>query len=498
MNVPYIPVSPVTFSHLFLSFFSRKPKYRLINPKEKIAVLITVFNEGEGIKETLNSVIHQDSPPDLIIVSEHGSTDNSRECIEEHLFANRHDILEGFNSKHFKEISLYQNRTKPKTLFAVAKKRMSKADGINALKEEGFIDWVDWVVTIDSDTVLSSNFVSELRKNLYRIKIANKKMVITRNTILGAVVMPKKNPSARLVERLIAKAREAEYSFGQILIRTGQNWTALYVAPGCGFMCHSRDYHFPNKTVTEDLELTQTIQSESEKFQVSRARVSDFVKELSDFQVIVDHKKGKKEVISFEKFVRSFRVRGKIEKIFFKYNCAYFVKKAIMFTQEPHNLKSLGIQLDRWTRGFHQIMFLKAKQFRKRKKLAWTVYGARYEGLLSSLIYLGAPLFLMTYLLMGFGISPKILFGFFTADFIIQYGLVSIAIFKRLCIQREKKPLFKALKNAGLDMVPWYGLRAFNSIQFLKTFIETAIDTRIKKIRDWSKNGLWNRPKEIA
>ncbi len=497
MHNPYIPISPVTSSHLFLSLFSKRGRYTLINPEEKIGVLITVFNEGESIKETLNSVLHQSYPPNLVIVSEHGSTDNSRKCIEEHLSANKYDILKDFSSKEFKEVSLYRNATKPKILLAVGKKRMSKAEGVNALKEEGFVNWVDWIITIDSDTILSPNFLEELQKNVYKIRIVNKEIVITQNTILGAVVMPRENKKAGLIEKLIAKAREAEYAFGQILIRSGQNWTALYVAPGCGFMCWTEKYHFPNKTVTEDLELTQTVQSKSEKFEISRPKISEFSKEMNNFQVIVGDNLNRKNRIPFDEFVHFFRLGGKANKISIKYNHAYFVSNAIMYTQEPHSLKSLVMQLDRWTRGFHQIMSLKSKQFRKRKKLAWTVYGARYEGLLSSLIYLGIPLFLFLYLLFGFGIKPKYLVTFLAADFLIQYTLVLIAIYRRFRIEGKRKIFLKAVKNAALDMIPWYILRGFNSFQFLKTFIATSIDTKIKKIQNWSKNALWERPKEV-
>lgn len=40
-------------------------------------------------------------------------------------------------------------------------------------------------------------------------------------------MLPKKNHKVGIQARIIAMAREAEYTFGQILVRSGQNLTAL-------------------------------------------------------------------------------------------------------------------------------------------------------------------------------------------------------------------------------------------------------------------------------
>ncbi|HUT96273.1 MAG TPA: glycosyltransferase family 2 protein [Candidatus Paceibacterota bacterium] len=497
METPYFPLSPVTLTHTVLSFFVKKNGYRLINPKEKIGVLITVYNEGSGIKETLSAVLRQTLLPSIIVVSEHGSTDKTMQSIQDYLWAYKYNIISASSQNPcFKEIILYKNTIKPPTLLAVGKKRMSKAEGINALKNQGLLDCVDWIVTIDSDTILDAHFLEEFRNNMYKLRVSKKRLVITQNTILGAVVMPKKNGQSKFVEKFIARARTAEYSFGQILVRTGQNFTALYVAPGCGFMCKTKEYYFPNKTVTEDLELTLTVQSNSGKFRVAKQKIIELGKEFKDFEVLITHRNKQTQRMLFDQFVQLFYKRGG-QEIIFRYNKAFFVKEAIMYTQEPTNLKSLANQLDRWTRGFHQVMALKSGCFRRRAGVAWTVYGAKYEGLLSSLIYLGIPLSLITYLLFGFGLKPKYFATFFLVDFVIQYCLVIIAIYKKLRIERSDKAFLKAVKESMLNMLPWYFLRAMNSVQFLKTFVGTIIDTKFKGIRDWSKNAIWERPKEI-
>jgi len=63
-----------------------------------------------------------------------------------------------------------------------------------------------------------------------------------------------------------------------------------------------------------------------------------------------------------------------------------------MYTQDPINFKGLFNQVGRWTAGFHEVLFLQGKSFRKgNKRLLFTIYGAKFEGLLSSIIFLLLP-----------------------------------------------------------------------------------------------------------
>jgi glycosyltransferase involved in cell wall biosynthesis len=489
----YFPLSPVTLSHIFLSFMPKKGNYSIINPDEKFGVVIPVFNEGKDIKDTLLAIFKQTVKPEFIIVSEHGSTDNTLDHIMDQLSLKKYSIFETLPTHKYHSVAHYKNSAIPEIIIAVSKHKMSKSDGVNALYEEGILKRVDRIVILDSDTILAPDYIERMRENSFSLKLTDKEAIITKNNVLGATILPKPTKGAPIIEKMIANAREAEYTFGQVLVRSGQNKTAIYVTPGCASVCTSEDCLFPDRTVTEDLELTQAIQSKRTKFEVKKEKIKEFLDEFEDF-IVIFKDKGK----IWHRKLRDVILDGISRKVFMIYNNAHYVDNAIAWTEEPQTIKSLSVQLDRWNAGFHQVMHLDSKDFRKgSKKLAWTIYGARYEGLASSLICLGIPLLLISYLLTGFGISPKYALFYYLADFGIQSFFMMVSFLRRMRIEGSSiaKSLFDSMKLFLRCIIPWYLLRFVNSALFLKTFFRTIYEFKFKKMRRWTST--WIRPKNI-
>lgn len=208
-------------------------------------------------------------------------------------------------------------------------------------------------------------------------RIFRNRAIVSKAEILGATVLPKKNHRASIQEKIIAMAREAEYTFGQILVRSGQNLTALHVVPGCGLMCRTDTLVFSGKTVTDDMELTQIIQSQKRVIRLNKSILGKFI--IENLQLKINN-----HLIPLVQFLEEFD-----KPVYFSENNASYVDSAFMYTQETKGLRPLFTQLTRWLAGFHQILFLQGKNFRKGdKKLLLTIYGAKFEGLTSSIIFL--------------------------------------------------------------------------------------------------------------
>ena len=619
----YYPSSPVTLTHIALSLIKSKKKEFPIKSDETVTVLIPVYNEQKQFYETLDAVIKQSEAPKQIVISENGSRDDTPRIIRNFLEQNNYS-LKGIDNKHKSvKIGIYENTHYPPVTLIEHKNQTSKAESMNIAKKYGFL-MGDRTLTIDSDTTLDQKFIEEMNKSAYTLSINKDKIKIVKSNVIGATVLPKRNKKASLQEKIIAMGREAEYTFGQILVRNGQNYTALYVTPGCGFMCRTDDLYMPNKTVTEDLELTQAIQSNRRRRKLTKQDLKQFFN--YNFRVDINDtltKKLKKHYLSFfdkkknykmnpalDAFVKSFldtkneisedkikklyvnylktrlvkrskesvshtnkkifdvnsnynseaesktidrffnenfqinekeklredlckvlnrypsfksynKLEKKLKDIFNKYfefkpkngsislagiistyndielieNNARYTPSAFMETQDPTSFRGLNIQLDRWTAGFHQVVWLKGLDFaKKNKKLAFTIGGALGEGLFSSSLFLGIPAATTLNIVTGHGLDPKYAILFYGFDAIIQSALTATAMYKRHRLKDNNG--INALKKAVIDTAKYlpfsYILRFVNSIQFQKTFWRTLKEAGIYKKKSWKSK--WIRP----
>ena len=480
----YFPLAPVTLAHIALGIFRwTRTIYPIIAPHEKLTVIIPVYNEEKDITTTLQSVLNQSEPPDQIIISDNGSQDETCLVIDRLLIAKGYALREILDEGHSDlRIGEYRNGTAPSLIQLQHKGQTSKADSINEIQKYKYIK-NSRTLTIDSDTILDPRFIERMNENWYTLRIYRNRVVIIKTEILGATVLPKKNRGAGLQERAIALAREAEYTFGQILVRNGQNSTALYVTPGCGFMCRADKLILPDRTVTEDLELTQTIQSERKTYKLSESNLREFISE--GFQVKVNS-----HLVPLVQFLQEL---GK--PVYFVENNASYVDSAFMYTQDPTDFKNLFIQIGRWCAGFHEVLFLQGKKFRKgNKRLLFTIYGAKFEGLISSIIFLLLPILVLIKITTGYGVSLRFIWMFYLFDALVQIPGVALSLYRRNRL--EGNSAAKSAKYSIFKSVPifffLYLLRFIDSLQFLRSYLITVWETRILKKTNW--NSQWERP----
>jgi len=480
----YMPTTPVTLTHIILGFFRLgRTIYPIIAPYEKLSVIIPVYNEQEGIIDTLKAVLNQTELPQQIIISDNGSQDKTCLVVDRFLMAKGYNLRKIFDKCNSRlRIGQYEKNNAPIITFLQYKDQTSKAESINQIQKYKLIKGCR-TLTIDSDTILHPKFIERMNENWYTLHILKNRAIIIRSEVLGATVLPKKNRKIGIQERIIAMAREAEYTFGQILVRSGQNLTALYVAPGCGFMCRTNKLIMPNRTVTEDLELTQTIQSKRKISRLSKSTLEKFI--LENFQLKINS-----HLIPLVQFLEKFD-----KPIYFSQNNATYVDSAFMYTQDPINFKGLSTQVGRWSAGFHEVLFLQGKNFKKgSKKLLFTIYGAKFEGITSSLIFLVLPSLILVKIISGYGVSLNYIGLFYLFDALVQISGIILSTYRRNRLQEKSK--LDSLKYSFLTSIPnffsLYILRFIQSAQFLGSYIKTIWETRVQKKTTWKSN--WERP----
>ena len=480
----YVPSTPITLTHIILGFIRlTRTTYPIVAPHERLAIMVPVYNEQARITETLGAVLDQTEPPHQIVISDNGSWDKTCLVVDRFLMTKGYALRRIFDNSHSRlEICQYENHNAPTIVFVRQKHQTSKADSINEIQNLRLVK-ASRTLVIDSDTILRPTFIERMNENWYTLHIHRNRAEIRKSEILGATVLPKKNPGTGIQERIIAMAREAEYTFGQILVRSGQNLTALYVAPGCGFMCRTDKLMLPNRTVTEDLELTQTIQSQRKIGRLDESWLRKFITE--EFQVKIDG-----QLIPLVQFLE------RLEKpVYFSENNATYVDSAFMDTQDPIDFKGLFTQVGRWSAGFHEVLFLQGKTFRKgNRRLLFTIYGAKFEGLASSILFLLVPSLVLTRIITGRGVGLRFVAVFYIFDALVQMSGMILSLYRRNRLQGIPKGIsLKRSLSTSICIFPFlYILRFVDSVQFLRSYVKTVWETRVNKKTTW--NSQWERP----
>lgn len=219
-----------------------------------IAVMIPCHNEEKTIARCVQSCLGQSRPPEMVLVIDDGSTDNSL------------SVLKQFGNQ-IKLVSLKKN---------MGNKSYVQQIGLAHINADIFI-------STDADTVLDGDFVRHIETKFR-----------DQNTVAAAGYV------MSLKHNWLTALREIEYFVGQEVHKTAQsNINFLYVIPGCASAFRTEIFKsnitFDHDTITEDLDFTFKL-----------------------------HRSG--------------------------YHIS-FVKKAIVWTQDPADLGSYISQVRRWYRG---------------------------------------------------------------------------------------------------------------------------------------------------
>jgi len=479
----YIPGAPVTITHLILSLYQwNKLTHPIIAPYEKLTAIIPVYNEEKNITKTLNALLGQTELPQCIIISDNGSYDDTPFAIDSFFRAKGYalrKIIRQYDSDF--EAGQYEKNQAPTIIFMQYKHQISKAKCINKIQKYQLIK-TSRTLLLDSDTILHPRFIEKMNENWYALQICRNKAIIRKSDILGGTVLPKRGYQAGIQGNIITRARETEYTVGQMCIKNGQNLTALQVVPGCGLMCQTDKLIFSGKTVTDDMELTQIVQS---KKKVSRLTESVLRKFITDnFQLKLNG-----HLVPLVKFLEGYK-----KPVYFSENNATYVEGAFMYTQEPGKFKSLYIQLSRWTGGFHQILFLQRKKLRQgNKRVLFTLYGAKFEGLINSLIFFALPCLILIKLCTGYGVSIRYVLLFYILDASMQISEILLATYRKNRLLGNSKGI--SLKYSFLaisNLLFVYAIRCIHSLQFLNSYLKTMWEIKVQKKTAW--NAQWQRP----
>ncbi len=484
-----IPITPVSIVHLALGMFkSKKNYYDIITPTEKTSVFVGVYNEEELLPEMLESVINQTERPKEIIISDNGSIDNTLQRTQEFMKTHNYGLLTNLSIKN-ESIGLYENGKDPKIKLLKYPKKTSKALSMNKAKSLGLIN-SPWCLLMDSDTYLKTDFLENINNKRYQLRIrSNNSYEIIKSNVLGATVLPRYNKKAGLQERIIRSGRNAEYTYGQIMLRLGQNYIALFVAPGCGCMAYTNDLWMENRTVVEDLEFTQMIQTKRNTKKVS----------AEDLESILGTEFLEKSYIKTkESKVNLIDIVNENKDIYYTQNAATYVPNAFMVTQDPKTIKSWAMQVERWNGGLQQLRYLNGKKMIKKLRTAWILYGTWAESIVASMMYFGAP-FIVAYSTYKDGLfnSEELIkrLGLFAIlDLAITSTLLGIGFYKRHRFENDSKTkaVLKSIKDVIVCSPAYLLNKTMNAFEYLYSYAKIAIDYRIKKIRSW--NSEWTRP----
>lgn len=187
---------------------------------QRIGVLIPAYNEEPVINGTIDSLLGAGfSTTDIYIVDDR-STDRTAEMCRER----------GVN------------------IFTVPVNGGKARAQIQALAHFEIIKRYDWVVFLDGDTKINSDFVEVVAK-----AAANDPTVAL---YLGQVKSVKNN-------HIFSASRAFDYTYGQDVAKVGQhNFNVVFVAPGCASMYRTdvlAQLQIDHMTLAEDMDLTMQV-----------------------------------------------------------------------------------------------------------------------------------------------------------------------------------------------------------------------------------------------
>jgi len=472
--------NPMIVIHAILSWVPRARRYEVSRP-ETLALFVPIFNEESEIGETLQSVFNQTRLPQIILLSENGSTDKTREVIERFL-ADRGIRLSGKRWLNGVKIDEY---LAPDSLIIVVKheEKTSKASSINFAKE--LLREVDRVMSIDSDTRLTQRVFEILMNSFYELRGGKKgdPYTLYQESMVAGLCRSRKQQNTGIIGELIHRARCANHDVGQHLVRMGQNMTAGFTVSGCGYCISSKDFGTQERTLTEDLDLTWTMETRDQ------TSISLSLDEVRAMGLAV--RAGNSE-IPLREFLQD---AGQTRVSMVMTNHVRYEQRALLLPVTPGTIGGLYRQVNRWTRGFQQNLVVHNKGLFKNKKLAFVAFGFELTGIAGALWMLALPILVASYYLTGFGINLLTAGLVVASEFAVQGGLIFLGALSRHRTfgQRRIGVTCAAAFDALCTLFPAYLYRWLLSPVFLGNVIRTLIE-RIGGGKSW--NNSWVRPTE--
>src|SRR5690625_4985918 len=248
---------------------------RPVASSESLTVVVPMYNEEQGARRCLASILRQDVQPDQLAVSINGGSDDTYGVVSK-ILTEYGFRLEAEDSPPALDATLerWLGGSGPGGIIIVRyRSRTAKAESINNLFRHRLVT-SDRVLLVDGDTILHPGFIRSMRHNFYRLRTERgpegKRFVIEDYALASGSVTSWAPAGAPLWQRIISNGRRADYAFSA-LQRRGQasqhgrsavfGNSRLFTVVGCGFSARRELFPMPGSTRTEDHEFTLEVQN---------------------------------------------------------------------------------------------------------------------------------------------------------------------------------------------------------------------------------------------
>ncbi|NTW14321.1 MAG: glycosyltransferase family 2 protein [Candidatus Moranbacteria bacterium] len=199
----------------------------------KVSILIPAYNEEKTIRHTLKSCLAQTRPADEVIVVDDGSTDRTKEIVEEF------------------------GRTVRLVSLPVNTGNKSRAQELGLRYVTG-----DILIATDADTLLEARFIEKILPHFKDKEVA---------AVAGYV--------KSLENNWLTASREIDYIVGQNIYKRAQSFIGfIFVIPGCAAAYRTdivrNSLVFGHDTVTEDLDFTLQIHELGHRIEFETGAIS--------------------------------------------------------------------------------------------------------------------------------------------------------------------------------------------------------------------------------
>lgn len=457
------PLMPTVLGNAALSFVPDRSVS--VASRDSVAVFVPMYNERDGARTCLESLLAQTDTPEAIVVSVNGGGDDTYQVVVGTLRRRGyvpvskapHEVLDAVVERWLPAGTDGDGADAVGAVIVVDHlHRTGKAESLNAAVACGVVD-ADRIVLSDGDTVFDQEFVARLREGFYRLTFRGRgrarRAVLEDVAVQSGNVTSAARPGASPTARTISAARRAEYAFGSVLragqvVRIGRGRllgrTRLFTVVGCGFGLRRDLLPLPDTTMTEDHDLTLRAQEREDV----RRTVPVAALDARGFRV---RRRG--SLVPLSEVVPG----GEVE--FVVGGAARFVQDALMTTQDPTHLSGYLAQVERWHGGAQQNLLERARG-PLQPNVAFAVYAALVENLLgiglltlllgSLALNLGNP---------SLGLPPRVVAVALALDLAVSWTVVALGLARQLRAGGRRWWLPRAVAGAALSAPPYLLLR---------------------------------------
>ena len=471
---------------------------------DRVAAIVPMFDEASGAGAALEALLAQQVPVDALVLTINGGSDDTPAVVAATLAAAGYARSPaapawpgGPPARTWR-----RERAGPAVVVVHHDHPVAKADSINLVLANGLVS-AERVLVVDGDTVLDPGFVAAMRDGFYRLRRvrgAAPRFVLEDTALQSGAVTSAPPQRPGLAGRWVSAARTAEYAFATLVrrgqvVRLGRGPTfgasRLYTVIGCGFVARRDQFPVPSDTLTEDHDLTISVQSGvASARMVSAANLHD-----RGFRALVDGR---------EVPLAALGVEGDVELRTTPH--ARFEAAASMATEDPPHVPAYLGQVERWVGGGLENLIKRVR--RPAGVRAWTP-NTRFvllAGLLENvagllLLMVGLPALLGVALADGGGGAlARGLGAWFAADVAFTAALVFLGAWHQARGPglARRAALALALRRTLVGVVPLVLLRPLNAVAYVAAATRVLPQALAARPAAPRATATWQRPRAIA